>query len=397
MGDYRSHMIEVIRGEIPGGLLFVPRLDIWYNRNKTRGSLPPGFENLSLPEISFKLGVGYHSVIPDFIRSAPVKDVYHRALGFYNNPEFPYTVDFEEVDYEVQVSENELKVIYHTPKGDITTRCNYGTSLFDSGSTIPDIIEYAVKSSDDYYRLVDIFSKVKIHPAPEKYRAYYDRIGTAGVAVAFMSLACGPVQHIMRDLRKFDEFCFDLYDNPSHLEMCAESLSVLYEHIINIVFDSNAEVVLFGANYDETITYKPFFEQYIIPWLNKASDKAHSAGKYLLTHTDGENKGLLSSFEGCRFDIADSICPAPMTKVSLQEYREFFGKSITIWGGIPSVMLLKSSCSDGKFREFVQSVIDRCRPYDHLILSIADTTPPDAEFDRIQYLVDECAGTWVRK
>jgi len=397
MDDYRSRMIEVIRGEKPGGLLFVPRLDIWYNRNKTRGSLPPGYENLSFPDIASKLGVGHHSVIPDFIRSAPIEDIYHRALGFYNNPEFPYTVDFQKVDYEVHVSENELKVIYHTPKGDITTRCNYGTSLFDSGSTIPDITEYAVKSGDDYYRLADIFSKIKIHPAPEKYRAYYDRIGATGIAVAFMSLACGPMQHIMRDVRKYDEFCYDLYDNPSLLEMCAESLSDLYDQIIDSVLYTNADVVLFGANYDETITYKPFFEQYIIPWLNKASDKVHSAGKYLLTHTDGENKGLLSSFEGCRFDIADSICPAPMTKVSFREYREFFDKRVTIWGGIPSVILLKSSCSDREFRDFVQTVIKGSQPYDHIILSIADTTPPDADFDRIKYLADECTRTWTGK
>ena len=116
-----------------------------------------------------------------------------------------------------------------------------------------------------------------------------------------------------------------------------------------------------------------------------------------MTHTDGENKGLLSSLGGCRFDIADSICPAPMTKVTLREYREFFGKRVTIWGGIPSVILLKSSYSDGEFKDFVQSIIDQSQPYDNLILSIADTTPPDAEFDRIQYLADECARTRTGK
>ncbi|NMB80560.1 MAG: hypothetical protein GYA14_01945, partial [Ignavibacteria bacterium] len=45
-------MLSVIRGEEPGGLVFVPRLDIWYNFNKAHNSLPEGFDNLSLRELT---------------------------------------------------------------------------------------------------------------------------------------------------------------------------------------------------------------------------------------------------------------------------------------------------------------------------------------------------------
>lgn len=44
----KEDMLRVIRGHVPPGLLFVPRLDIWYNRNKIRETLPPGYERLSL-------------------------------------------------------------------------------------------------------------------------------------------------------------------------------------------------------------------------------------------------------------------------------------------------------------------------------------------------------------
>lgn len=384
----------MIKGDLPDGLLFVPRLDIWYNRNKTLGTLPRGYENLSLREISLMLGAGLHSVVPDFIRSAPVDDIYHRALGFYNNPDFPFTVDFSAVDFDVQLSANELKVIYHSAKGNLTTRCRFGRELFDSGNSIPDILEPAVKQRNDYACLADILARVRIRPAPEKFRAYYERVGKAGVAVAFLSLACGPMHHIMRDLRKYEEFCLDIYDEPSLPAMCAEPLAELYEQIITSVLQTPAEVVLFGANYDEIITYRPFFEEQMAPWLNKTADRMHAAGKYLLTHTDGENQGLLPAFATCRFDIADSVCPAPMTKVSFREYREFFGKRTTIWGGIPSVILLSNSCPETDFRNFVRTVIANGKPYDHFILSIADTTPPNADFGRILYLAEACSKTW---
>ena len=83
---WHDQMLAVVKGETPSRLLFVPRLDIWYNRHKARGTLPPGFETLSLREVAHKLGVGFHSVVPDFIRTGKDDDIFHRALGFYNNP-----------------------------------------------------------------------------------------------------------------------------------------------------------------------------------------------------------------------------------------------------------------------------------------------------------------------
>ncbi|MDQ7815571.1 MAG: uroporphyrinogen decarboxylase family protein [Melioribacteraceae bacterium] len=396
MIDFKNRMLSVIRGETPDGLLFVPRLDIWYNYNKAHNTLPEGYENLSLSEVVSKLGVGFHSVVPDFIHSAPVESIYHRALGFYNNPDFPYSVDFSSVDFDVTQSNDELKVIYHTGHGDLTTRCSYGEELFNSGNSIPEVIEHAVKKREDYNALAEILSNVRIQPTPDNYKKYNERIGNAGIAVAFTSLACGPMQHIMRDLVKYEDFCLDLYDDQSTFSGCIEPLAELYDKILDSTLLANAEVVLFGANYDETITYPPFFDEYITPWLNKAYNRLHSAGKFLLTHTDGENEGLLPSFTNCLFDIADSVCPAPMTKLSLQDYREFFGRRTTIWGGIPSNILLKDCCSFENFKNFVKNVIDSCKPYDHLVLSIADTTPPDADFGRILYLAEECANTFNR-
>lgn len=390
MTNFRNKMLSVIRGEEPGGLVFVPRLDIWYNFNKAHNSLPEGFDNLSLRELTEKLGVGFHSVVPDFIRSAPVESIHHRGLGFYNNPDFPYKLDFSEIDYHAIQTGSELKVTYHTFYGDISTICNYGNDLFISGNTIPEMIEHAVKKHDDYKALEEIFSRIKIIPSPENYSHYKERIGNSGIAVAFASLACGPMQHIMRDLIKYEDFCLDLYDDPSLFDGLIEKLSSIYDQILDYSVAANADVILFGANYDEMITWAPFFDVYVNPWLNKAYNKIHSAGKFLLTHTDGENEGLLSSFEKCSFDIADSICPAPMTKVSIQQYRKFFGKRTTIWGGIPSNMVLRNCTSDDEFKNFVDELINTCKPYDHLILSIADTTPPDADFDRIIYLAEKC-------
>ncbi len=257
--------------------------------------------------------------------------------------------------------------------------------------SIPDVLEPAIKSIDDYARVAEILSKVQIVPTPDAYDSYRTRIGEQGIAVAYLSLAASPMQHIMRDLRKLEPFFFNIMDDPGPVQALAEVLAVIYEALLGTARESSAEVVILGANYDDAVTYPPFFEKHIMPWLQNAGERLHGAGKMLLTHTDGENRQLVPLYLRSNFDIADSVCPAPMTRVSLRDYRQAFGSTITIWGGIPSIMLLENSCSQADFRSYVDALFEESRPYDSLILSVADTLPPDADFGRMLYIRDKVA------
>jgi 5-methyltetrahydrofolate--homocysteine methyltransferase len=82
-------------------------------------------------------------------------------------------------------------------------------------------------------------------------------------------------------------------------------------------------------------------------------------------------------------DIADSVCPAPMTKVSLAEYYGRWGKRITIQGGIPSNLLLAEAATEEDFKNYLGRLFKAVAPGNRLILGVADTVPPDAVFDRL--------------
>ena len=55
-------------------------------------------------------------------------------------------------------------------------------------------------------------------------------------------------------------------------------------------------------------------------------------GKLLAAHPDGENTGLLEMYRKSGMHIADSICPHPMTNLSLQKIRESLGEDVAIFG-----------------------------------------------------------------
>ena len=72
-----------------------------------------------------------------------------------------------------------------------------------------------------------------------------------------------------------------------------------------------------------------------------AMPKSCTHGKYLMTHTDDENRRLMPSI--CAgFDIADSVCPHHDPHERRRDIEAFAGR-IAIWGGIPSTLLCPDS------------------------------------------------------
>jgi hypothetical protein len=118
--------------------------------------------------------------------------------------------------------------------------------------------------------------------------------------------------------------------------------------------------------------------------LKRASHRLHAAGKLVLTHADGENRALLPLYPACDFDVAESVCPQPMTQSTLAEIRAGMGHKITVWGGIPSITLLRDSMTDQTFEAYLDATFGVLGAGDHLILGVSDNVPPDADLARLE-------------
>ena len=380
---HKKRLLATLNGLETDQLPFVPRMDIWYRANKKNGTLPSKYKSCSLEEILDDLNFGYHAIIPNFQDLRSKDDDIDRGLGIYRLWSMPYKACLRNVQKKVTNEADTTTVEYFTPVGNVRTKILFDESMRKAGITITHILEHAIKSSNDIEALSYIFENIEVVPNYEGYDIFKETIGEKGLAVAYTFLAASPMHFIMRDIIRIDDFFLMIFDNPERIQFLEKKIEEFYNKVFEVVNKCSAEVVLCGANYDSAVTNPIFFEKFITPTLSNLADNLHRNGKFLLTHTDGENTGLLEQYINAKIDVADSVCPSPMTKLTIKEYRQIFTNKITIWGAIPSVSLLENSMSDHQFTKYMEKLLEDIGGGDHIILSVADTLPPAAKFERI--------------
>lgn len=393
--NHRERIFATLRGEKTDHIPFIPRLEIWFNANKYNDSLPQQYKSATLRELVEDLDLGYHAVIPNFKDVRCPSDEVDRGLGVFRLPTIPYRTELHGINRCVSYEGDVMTVEYETPVGRLRTRVLYDEGMRRGGITLSHILEYAIKSVDDFEAVGYIFENAEVLPNYDSYEEYSSYVGDLGIVVGFMSLAASPMQFIMRELMPMDQFFFAVYDYPDELARLSKRIGLYFDRMLRIVADSPADVVLSGGNYDAGITYPSFFEEHIAPFLKKQAETLHKAGKFLLSHTDGENRGLLELFVQSGIDVADSVCPAPMTSLSLNEVQNAFGGDVTIWGGLPSICVLEDSMGTAEFCEYVHEIFSELKRKDHLIVALADTVPPNASFERLKYIAEVVRGIEV--
>ncbi len=388
---HKQRMLAACRGEVPDRIPWVPRLDLWYKAQVQAGTLPERYRGKSLREITEEMGVGYHAVVPDFRDLRSPEDDVDRCLGIYRLRTMPVETHLRGVDREVRTEGDATRVTYHTPKGSLTCAFRYTEEMRRAGATITWIEEHVLKGPEDLPALEYLFANLEVVRRYDQYRTWQAWVGESGIAAAYGNSGASPLHHVLHDLMEPMALFLALHDYPDRLRGLTESMERWFRELVLALVESPAEVVFLGANYDEVITYPPLFEEHILPWLADAAEQAHRHGKLLLTHTDGENQRLLPLYRRAGFDIADSLCPAPMTKLTLAEsIAELPG--VTIWGGLPSIAMLEDSLSDGDFARLVEETVELARGRSHLILGIADTTPAAAKWERIAAVTEAVQG-----
>ena len=389
----RERMLAVIRGEPFDRVPWAPRMDLWAIARRARGELPAGIEGADTARIADWLGVACHAVRGDRTLAVPPEDLALRGLGFENHPDHPYRLELDDVDVEIRHDHENLACSFRTGAGVVSTHLRSTAEMLGRGISIPFVLSYAIAEPADLEAVGGLFERIRVVPTPDRYAGFRMRIGDRGLAVAGGPVAGSPMHLILHELMPMDRFFYAYVDDPAGLHRLCDRMEPVFAGILEALARCDAEVLFWGGNYDQDLTWPPFFRGEIAPWLRRAADRAHAAGKHLLTHTDGENQALLPLYPACGFDVAESLCPAPMTRLPLRALREGFGEAVTVWGGVPSVALLADSMDGPAFDHWLDELAAELeRDPRRIIVGVSDNVPPDADLERLARVGERVAA-----
>jgi uroporphyrinogen-III decarboxylase len=381
---FRQRLLAAIAGQPTDQLPWAPRMDLWCIALRARGELPARFQGLNTAQIARELGVACHAVRADYTLGRPPEDLALRGLGIDNHPDYPYRVELRGLPMEFRRDPENLWTTIRTPAGELRIHLYQSAQMARDGISLPFVKSYPIRSPADLEAVAQVFDHLEVVPTPQAYDAFHERVGEQGLAVASGAITASPLQLILHDLMPMDQFFYFYHDDRKAVERLAARMTPVFEAMLEALAACGAEVVFWGANYDQDLTWPAFFDAEIAPWLQKVGARLHQAGKYLLTHTDGENEALLPHYPACNFDVAESVCPAPMTRCTLAQVREGMGARTTVWGGIPSVALLEESMNEAQFEAYLDQVFGELGTGERLILGVSDNVPPAATLGRLE-------------
>lgn len=386
MLTHKQRMLMAMRGEMPDILPYVPRIDLWYNANSVAGTLPEKHKGRTQDEISRAEGWALHKTVSEYLKVRKPEDRLHRAIGIYSLKELPFRCKLSpDIEIKVKRERDTTHVEYHTPVGMVSTTTIYTEEMRRAGASITWVNERVIKKPEDYRVLGYIFENLELLPDFDEYVKWQKDIGEDGVAVA---KGCGtgaasPMHFIQKDFLDATEFYYHYHDFQKEMRALAEIMENYFDQALKIVADSPAEAVLWGSNFDDMVTYPSFFEKEIMPWISKAADTLGEKGKIVLCHCDGENLGLMDMIRDSGMHVAEAVTPYPMTKVKIEEYYQRWSERLTIWGGVPEILLMAETATDEDLESYMDHLFKAVVPGRRFIVGIADTTPAHAVFDRL--------------
>ena len=393
----KQRMLMAMRGEMPDVIPFAPRLDLWFSANQAAGTLPEKYKDCRhYFDIARAEGWALHQINPAYQEIRKPEDNLHWALGILTYKETVYGYRFKgDMDIKIRREGDRTRIFYHTPAGMVSTTVVYTEEMRRAGISACNIEEYAIKKVGDYEPVGYIFDNLELHPDWEDFKKLQDAVGEDGVAFTMSGRAASPMHHIQKYFIDATDFFFHYNDFNKEINRLADRMGGFFNQIIDIIGQSPAEAVYWGANFDDMITYPAYFKKDILPWIKKATEVLGDKNIIVSCHCDGENKGLMDLIYDSGMHVAESVCPFPMTKVTIDEYYARWCDKLTIFGGIPSNLLLAESTSQQAFDDYTNRLFKAVAPGRRMIFGVADSTPPGALFDRLVKLGERIAEEGV--
>ncbi len=354
----RERQLATVNGEKPDRISWMPRLEIWYTAHYLANTLPPEFAGMRLGEVQKALGLG---------KTARTSHV--------------YTTRTRGVEVHERRDGLTTRFDYVTPVGTVS-KLVMRTPELDELGIYPLEVEHFIKTEKDIETVMYIVENTEYFPAYEQFIDYDESVGDAGLPM--VAIGDIPFHQYLEVYTGYEKGYLDLFDYPNKVERLLETMHQSYrEKMWPLAAKSPGTLFLHGAHFATETTPANYFEQYMLPYMQEFADYMHGYGKKVAHHADNDTSDIIDLLKQSRYDMHECFVTAPMVPITLAEARKALGDDITIFGGVPSV-ILEPTVSDEQFDEYMDDIFRAVAPGDRFILGIADNMMPTSMMSRVK-------------
>ncbi len=317
---------------------------------------------------------------------------FHRAAGagicFYAPPLYRERYA-PEVECRVEKRGRDILTTYDTPLGSIRQEFCYSPQIYTY-----EIRKPYVENMQDLRVMAYVCVHTWYEKAYEAFQKTAEVWNRQGIAVALPPVCVSPLQTLLSRWAGVEKTVVLLMDEEEEFEELLHRIFHAQDPVFEILAESPAEVIEFADNLASDITGPRLFERFNAGWYRQRTALLHQTGKLVTIHNDGALRGCLPLLEGCGFDGAEALTPAPVGDLEAEKLRETAG-TLVIWGGLPGA-LFSSGYSDEEFEQHLDRILRTFSQDKRFVLGVADQVPPDGKWERIR-LVRQKLDDWNRE
>ena len=356
--NYRKLHEDVCFKKSEGKIIWQPRIDCWISdRIFDFGELPGIYKGLKKSDIYRELGC-----------SARIYEYNDCFQAVYDDT---ITVSHKKLDD--RTTEHKIE----TPIGAVTRVAQ---------STPTSWAELVKKEWVENEEDLKIFTYIELHTDWTWNQAHFDTTqaewGNLGAPAVFIPRVS--MQRLYIDLMGVEEAVYAVADYPELLEEYFDALRECHFRLIDVINASPIQIINFGDNIHSGTLSPSLFEQYVLPEYKLRTERLHKAGKFVYSHFDGDNAGLMHFYQQTGLDGIEAITPIPQGDVTLEDAKENLGDMMMI-DGIPAVYFDETYPVE-VLVDCVNKIIELFAP--NLILGISDEISSTGDIERIRLVGD---------
>lgn len=247
---------------------------------------------------------------------------------------------WEETPHVTVETKNEGDIairIYHTPKGDLTTRIKTHVGRIKDDDLDLDV-EGLVKGVEDYAAAIFMIDDTILHLDGSIFADANRDIGMDGIVRdSGLQPPYGATRYLYGSTSGLSNWAQDQHDHAGKFEELVQAVIRREEKRLELIESSPAEFISLG---DLDGTWGPEkIRRYDLPLYKKWVPRLKAKGKITALHAHANNlshfKGLVPEI-GC--DVIEAFTPTPVGDLPLADARAAWGKDTIIWINFPETI-----------------------------------------------------------